>query len=157
MNGGETVSGDDNAVKSDTQDESDAPDDASSQAPVRKPASLSALVKRISRKDGPSAGPSAASAAHSPANSGHSGQANIEIVHSDYDAEQTDEEGNPRVRKTSTMGRFVGTLQVLKAWMVKEEETTKRADSFLERLAMGGPAVEMSPGGGATPTGDKDR
>ncbi len=144
-------SGDDGSKKSETMD-SDVDRPPTEPAPVRKPPSLSAFVKRMSRASGKEPpGPS-----HSPAPSGHSGQANIEIIHSDYDAEQTDEEGGAgeRERKTSTMGRFVGTLQVLKSWMVKEEERTKRADSFLERLAMGGPHVEMSPGGTTAAAGD---
>ena len=137
---------DDNASKKSSAHESDEPE---TQPPVRRPPSLSAFVKKM-RKEPPPGQP------HSPAPSGHSGQANIEIIHSDYDAEQTDEEGGDgRQRKSSTMGRFVGTLQVLKSWMVREEERTKRADSFLERLAMGGPHVEMSPGGSTPAGGDR--
>ncbi|XP_071496267.1 cyclic nucleotide-gated channel alpha-3-like [Diadema antillarum] len=56
------------------------------------------------------------------------------------------------------MGRIVGTLQVIKGWMTRggTEEPTRRADSFLERFALGGPQMEgthnMS-GGGTTGNG----
>nr|XP_054754019.1 uncharacterized protein LOC129259920 [Lytechinus pictus] len=54
------------------------------------------------------------------------------------------EDDDERSRRTSAMGRIVGTLQVIKGWVTRGggEEPTRRADSFLERFALGGPQME---------------
>ncbi|XP_022084450.1 cyclic nucleotide-gated cation channel alpha-3-like [Acanthaster planci] len=59
------------------------------------------------------------------------------------DPDSTEESDVEKRRKESAMGKIVGTLQVIKGWVTRGgEEQTKRADSFLERLAMAGPQME---------------
>ncbi|XP_033631451.1 cyclic nucleotide-gated cation channel alpha-3-like [Asterias rubens] len=76
-----------------------------------------------------------------------------------FDDDTGDESDAEMRRKESAMGRIVGTLQVIKGWVTKGDGQTKRADSFLERLAMAGPPMEgrsrvgteLGDGGGVRP------
>eukprot|EP00057_Strongylocentrotus_purpuratus_P031422 XP_784539.2 PREDICTED: cyclic nucleotide-gated cation channel alpha-3 [Strongylocentrotus purpuratus] len=73
-----------------------------------------------------------------------------------------DGDEDERTRRISAMGRIVGTLQVIKGWVTRggAEEPTKRADSFLERFALGGPQMEEGhniSGGDASGTGNSQR
>ncbi|XP_038056892.1 cyclic nucleotide-gated cation channel alpha-3-like [Patiria miniata] len=85
----------------------------------------------------------AASTVLTVATNGGAGDSSV-IAGDYYDPDSADEGSDEeKRRKESAMGKIVGTLQVIKGWVTRGgEEQTKRADSFLERLAMAGPQME---------------